>query len=95
MNMLAQLIRRIDGGGTLDTASLSAELGVSPALLEAMLEHLQRLGLVRPYVQSNQACSGCALNGNCGAEPDAGIRLWAADGGACASIKKKSSSVSR
>ncbi len=94
MNMLAQLIQRIDGGGTLDTTSLSVELGVSPALLEAMLEHLQRLGFVRPYVHSNQACSECGLSGNCGAKADAAIRLWAADRGCCHTIKQKSSSIS-
>ena len=48
MNMLAELVGKLEAGGTLDAAGLSAELEASPALLEAMLEHLGRLGLIRP-----------------------------------------------
>ena len=76
MNMLAQLVGKLEAGGTLDTAALSAELGASPALLEAMLEHLGRLGLIRPYVHSNDACGECSLGAWCGSRLDRGVRLW-------------------
>jgi hypothetical protein len=76
MNMLAELVGKLEAGGTLDTAGLSAELGASPALLEAMLEHLGRLGLIRPYATSSQACGECGFKASCGGGLDAGVRLW-------------------
>jgi hypothetical protein len=78
MNMLAQLVGKLEAGGTLDTASLSAELGASPALLEAMLEHLGRLGLIRPYAKSSEACGECGFKASCGGRLDGGVRLWQA-----------------
>ena len=76
MNMLAQLVGKLEAGGTLDTAALSAELGASPALLEAMLEHLGRLGLIRPYTRPSEACGDCGFKVSCGSRLDGGVRLW-------------------
>jgi hypothetical protein len=76
MNMLAQLVGKLEAGGTLDTAALSAELGTSPELLEAMLEHLGRLGFIRPYTRPSEACGDCGFKANCGSGLDGGIRLW-------------------
>ena len=76
--MLAQLVGKLEAGGSLDTAALSRELGVSPALLEAMLEHLGRLGLIRPYTRSSEACGECGFKASCGSKLDGGVRLWQA-----------------
>jgi len=76
MNMLAQLVDKLEAGGTVDTAALSAELGASPALLEAMLEHLGRLGFIRPYARPSEACGDCGFKGSCGSGLAGGVRLW-------------------
>ena len=74
--MLAQLVDKLEAGGTVDTAALSAELGASPALLEAMLEHLGRLGFIRPYIRPAEACGDCGFKASCGSRFDGGVRLW-------------------
>ena len=76
MNMLAELVGKLEAGGTLDAAGLSAELEASPALLEAMLEHLGRLGLIRPYATSSEACGECGFKASCGGRQNGGVRLW-------------------
>ena len=74
--MLSELVVRLEAGGTLDAAALSAGLGASPALLEAMLEHLGRLGLIQPFERSSDACSACGLKVSCGHSLEGGVRLW-------------------
>jgi hypothetical protein len=74
--MLAQLVDKLEAGGTVDTAALSAELGASPALLQAMLEHLERLGFIRPYARPSEACGDCGFKTSCGSGLDGGVRLW-------------------
>ena len=74
--MLDQLIARIRAGGTLETGGLARELGASPALVEAMLEHLQRQGLIDCYEDRGSACKGCGMRSACGASNGVGARLW-------------------
>ena len=50
MTMLEKLLQEIRAGGTLETRALADRLGASPQLIEAMLEHLQRSGLIQDYV---------------------------------------------
>jgi hypothetical protein len=51
-------------------------LGTTPQLIEAMLEHLQRNGLIRAYVSCSDGCLGCSLQAAC-KKPDPGrMRLW-------------------
>jgi hypothetical protein len=76
--MLEQLVNEIRAGGTLETGALAARLGTTPQLIEAMLEHLQRSGLIQAYVNCNDGCLGCSLQDTyvC-KKPDQGaIRLW-------------------
>ena len=76
MNMLAELVGKLEAGGTVDTAALSAELGASPALLEAMLAHLGRLGYIQSYARPSEGCGECGFKANCGSRLDGGVRLW-------------------
>ena len=73
--MLKQLINEIRAGGTLETSILAARLGTTPQLVEAMLEHLQRSGLIEAYVNCGDGCLGCGLQDACRKTPGT-IRLW-------------------
>jgi Mn-dependent DtxR family transcriptional regulator len=72
--MLEQLIKEIRNGGSLETRVLAARLGTSPKLIEAMLEHLQRSGLIQDYVDCAEGCQGCGLRDSC--ESQRSVRLW-------------------
>lgn len=74
--MLEQLVNEIRAGGTLETGDLATRLGTTPQLVEAMLEHLQRSGLIQGYASCNDGCLGCSLTDIC-KKPNAGtLRLW-------------------
>ncbi len=71
--MLEKLLEEIRSGGTFETGVLAARLGTTPALVEAMLDHLQRAGQLRPY----EACRTCNLKQACqSAHQKNGVRLW-------------------
>lgn len=72
--MLDQLFDEIRSGGTLETNLLAARLGTSPQLVAAMLEHLQRLGLIRDYAGCADGCGGCSLKSSCTRQQP--VRLW-------------------
>ncbi len=72
--MLDRLLTEIRNGGTLETNVLAARLDASPQLVAAMLEHLQRLGLIQGYANCATSCSGCSLQQSCSARPL--VRLW-------------------
>jgi predicted ArsR family transcriptional regulator len=76
MSTLGLLVEKIHSGGTMEVSALAAELGTSPAMIEAMLEHLQRQGIVRRCGQSSEACSACGLGATCAIEPGRAIRVW-------------------
>jgi hypothetical protein len=72
--MLERLLNEIRLGGSLETNVLAAKLNASPQLVAAMLEHLQRMGLIRDYVNCGDGCGGCSLKSTCGAKSP--VRLW-------------------
>ncbi|MEW5940125.1 MAG: FeoC-like transcriptional regulator [Chloroflexota bacterium] len=74
--MLTQLLIEIRAGGTLETSRLAARLDASPQLVKAMLEHLQRSGLIQEYVNCGEACQGCSLSAACRKSDHRAIRLW-------------------
>jgi hypothetical protein len=77
--MLEKLLDEIRLGGTFETGVLAARLGTSPELVDAMLEHLQRLGHLRSYQACGDACGGCSLKKGCKTAHQAdGLRLWQA-----------------
>jgi DNA-binding GntR family transcriptional regulator len=76
MSMLERLLQKVESGGTLEVGALAAEFRTSSAMIEAMLEHLERRGAVRSCTQSGAACSACSLGATCAVGPVHQIRLW-------------------
>jgi Mn-dependent DtxR family transcriptional regulator len=74
--MLEQLVNEIRAGGTLETGDLAARLGTTPQLIEAMLEHLQRSGIIQAYIGCADSCQGCSLQDACKKQGQNSIRLW-------------------
>jgi len=74
--MLEQLVNEIRAGGTLETGALAARLGTTPQLIEAMLGHLQRSGLIQSYVSCTDGCLGCSLQDACKKPSQNTLRLW-------------------
>ena len=74
--MLEQLVNEIRSGGTLETGDLATRLGTTPLLVEAMLNHLQRSGLIQGYVSCNDGCVGCSLQDACKKPAPGAIRIW-------------------
>ena len=76
MTMLEQLIQEIRAGGTLETGSLAVRLGTTPQMVEAMLDHLQRSGLIKDYNGCSDGCQGCSLQDSCKKPGINTVRLW-------------------
>lgn len=75
--MLEQLMAEIRVGGTLEAGALAARLNTSPQMVEALLEHLRRSGLLRAYETCGDGCSGCGLKQGCDQQKKhAGVQVW-------------------
>ncbi|MFZ5819710.1 MAG: FeoC-like transcriptional regulator [Chloroflexota bacterium] len=75
--MLEQLLAEIRSGGALEVGALAKKLDASPQLVEAMLEHLQRAGYIRPYENCGEGCNGCSLKAQCDqSHRNAPLKLW-------------------
>ena len=75
--MLEKLLNEIRSGGTYEARTLAARLGTTPEMVQAMLEHLHRLGLLKPYQNCGEGCSGCSLQSDCHTtDSSIGLRLW-------------------
>ena len=74
--MLQQILNEIRSGGTLSTDQLAVRLGTSPEFVAAMLEHLQRTGLIHSYADCAAACQGCSLQSACEVPENRKIILW-------------------
>jgi hypothetical protein len=80
--MLERLMTEIRAGGPLESALLAKRLETSPQMVEAMLDHLRRMGMLKTYEQNScaDACRGCSLKGLC--DPDkkrSMMQLWRYD----------------
>jgi len=75
--MLERLLSEIRSGGALEVGALAKKLDASPQLVEAMLEHLQRSGYIRPYEHCGDGCNGCSLKARC-SQPrrNTPLKLW-------------------
>jgi hypothetical protein len=74
--MLEKLLAEIQNGGTLRPAALAAKLKISAALVEMMLEDLERRELLAQVTTNcNEPCGGCPLVGDCAIQNPQG-RLW-------------------
>ena len=72
--MLEVLLKEIRAGGSLEIGALAARLGTTPQLIAAMLEHMQRLGLIKDYISCADGCQGCSLQSDCATKGSP--RLW-------------------
>ncbi|HEX9019341.1 MAG TPA: FeoC-like transcriptional regulator [Anaerolineaceae bacterium] len=74
--MLEDLLKYIREGGTLQPAALAAKLRVSTAMVEMMLEDLERRGLLAQVTQNcSEPCGGCPMVGECAVTGAQG-RMW-------------------
>jgi hypothetical protein len=74
MTLLERLVARVRQGGTLETSRLASEFEAPVEMIEAMLEHLQRQGLISEFVRCSDGCDGCGLQAGCSSAPQ--MRLW-------------------
>ncbi len=76
--MLQELLSILRSGGSLEIGVLAEKLNTSPQMVTAMLDHLQRMGLLT----AAQDCSGCQLASSCshGCRPTA--PMWQLRGSA-------------
>ncbi|MBN2258530.1 MAG: hypothetical protein JW704_12060 [Anaerolineaceae bacterium] len=63
--MLQKLISTLRSGDSHEIRSLAARLETTPEMVEAMLEHLQHIGLINPFNICKDACTACPLAGGC------------------------------
>ncbi|MFO7583860.1 MAG: FeoC-like transcriptional regulator [Anaerolineales bacterium] len=80
--MLERLMNEIRAGGPLDAARLALTLDTTPQMVEAMLEHLRRMGLLSTYENAScsEACQACSLKGFCDPNTNrSAVQLWRYD----------------
>jgi hypothetical protein len=66
--MLNRLLELLRAGGTHRVADLAHKLDTTPALVEAMLEDLTRMGYLKQVSgKCAGGCAGCSLAGLCAA----------------------------
>ncbi len=66
--MLDRMLELLRAGGTHRVADLARELDTTPALVEAMLEDLGRMGVLKRVGGAcGDGCSGCSMAGACAA----------------------------
>ena len=64
--MLEDLLRRVAEKGTASSAELARELGVSPALMQGLLESLDRQGYAQVMMAGcGRPCAACPLHAAC------------------------------
>jgi hypothetical protein len=67
--MLGQMLDLIQKSGTTSPAELSHKMNIDQHMVEALLEDLQRRGLIHNLVIesgcNNDGCDGCQLSGGC------------------------------
>lgn len=73
--MLQNLVEELRRGGTQDPQTLAQKLGVTPQMVDAMLEHLQRVGILQAYSSCQEPCNGCSLQTACQGRRAAAPRL--------------------
>lgn len=67
--MLKKLLQTIEAGEAGNTAELAEILGVSPALVEAMVGELEQRGLLQRVGECGDPCVGCPVESLCGIAP--------------------------
>lgn len=63
--MFDKLLYELRQGGVIDIGKLAAQLDTSAEMVRAMLEHLQRAGILHAYEPCGGGCEGCSLRHGC------------------------------
>lgn len=63
--MFKRLLREVASGQVGSTAELAAAIGVSPAMVEAMVAELERRGLLQRAGECGTTCAGCPSESAC------------------------------
>jgi hypothetical protein len=75
--MLERLLNLIRSGGSWTTQTLAKRLDTSSELVEAMMEHLKRQGLVHDFeAPCTESCRQCAFGDTCQAAAGSHPHLW-------------------
>ena len=64
-NMLEKLLVEIKSGSTSSIEELALKLSTTPAMIRAMLAHLENANLIKRYLPCQSSCSGCAMKNLC------------------------------
>jgi hypothetical protein len=74
--MLERVLLALAAGGAFRMDGLARQLGITPALLAAMLEKLEQMGYLAPLPAGcSGGCSSCASGGSCAIIGDS--KVWA------------------
>lgn len=71
--MLRRLIEAVARGGSGNTRELAEELGVSPGVVDAMMDELARRGLVQRASDCSPGCGDCPVGAVCASRGSGGI----------------------
>lgn len=71
--MLKRLVRAVSLGRAGNTRELADEIGVSQAVVEAMMDELVRRGLVQRASECSPGCGDCPVSPVCGSRNAGGI----------------------
>ena len=63
--MLEKLLSEIKAGSTHSINELAVKLNTTPAMVQAMLVHLEKLNIIRQYRSCGVSCSGCSIKDQC------------------------------
>lgn len=73
--MLEKLLTLLQDPRTHSLNDLAHALDTTPAMIETMLETLERLGRVRQVTGCDTGCQGCPMKNSC--VPTRTARIWA------------------
>jgi hypothetical protein len=69
VQVLKRVLSTVAGGRVGNTAELADALGVSPAMVEAMVAELELRGLLHRLGDCGEPCDGCPSEMQCGPAP--------------------------
>ena len=63
--MLEKLLKEVKAGSTSSIEDLALKLNTTPAMIRAMLAHLESANLIKKYQPCEGSCSGCSIKTQC------------------------------
>jgi Mn-dependent DtxR family transcriptional regulator len=80
VRVLKRLLSTIAAGRIANTAELAAAMDASPAMVEALVDELERRGLLQRAGDCGSVCTGCPTELACGQQGQASAWLLTAAG---------------